>query len=164
MDEMLPSKDAVRQALSAALREAMATMAHSAKDAAEGATHEENRAEGDKDMRSTEDSYIARGKAIRTAELAEDLARTEQLPLRRFSEGDPIGVGALVRVFVEERPRVFFLSSHGGGYELSVGRCVVTVVTPASPVGRALLGRRHGDSFELPIKGVMIEWVVDAIA
>ena len=44
-------------------------------DAAEGATHEENRAEGDKDMRSTEASYVARGHAERTVQLEQALVQ-----------------------------------------------------------------------------------------
>lgn len=160
----LPSKEKVREALLAEMRAALEAMAKSARDAAEGATHEENRSEGDKDMRATEESYVARGKAMRTEELADELVRAEVAPLRAFGEDDAIAPGALVRVLVDEAPRVFFLSMQGGGRTLKVGAIEVTVVTPATPVGGALVGKRVGDDFELAVRGALREWVIDAIA
>lgn len=160
----LPDKTKVRDALLTEMRAALAAMAKSAKDAAEGATHEENRSEGDKDMRATEESYVARGKAMRTEELADELARAEQLVLRDFAPGDAIAPSALVRVLVDDQARLFFVSTQGGGRELAVEGALLTVVTPASPVGRALIGKRVGDDFELAVKGAMREWVIDSIA
>jgi transcription elongation GreA/GreB family factor len=160
----LPDKAKVREALVADMREALASMARSAKDAADGATHAENRSEGDKDMRATEDSYVARGKAMRTEELAEELGRLEASAWRAYGEDDAIGPGALVRVLVDDAPRVFLVSAHGGGRALVVDGCEIAVVTAKTPVGGALVGKRVGDDFELAIKGATREWVVDAIA
>src|SRR5690606_17653583 len=67
----LPDKQAVRDALRAALAKALEAMAEAARQTREGAVHEESRAEGDKDMRSTEQSYLARGQAMRAEALAE---------------------------------------------------------------------------------------------
>ena len=46
---------------------------------------------------------------------------------------------------------VFFMSPHGGGVRLELGGepAGVQVVTPQSPLGKALLGRLHGDVIEL---------------
>ena len=71
----LPDKTAVREALEAALERALETMVNAARTTREGAIHEDSRAEGDKDMRSTEQSYLARGQAMRVEELAEQLQR-----------------------------------------------------------------------------------------
>jgi transcription elongation GreA/GreB family factor len=160
----LADKAKVYGALLAEMRAALAAMAKSAKDAADGATHEENRSEGDKDMRATEESYVARGKAMRTEELAEELVRAEQLVLRTFATDDAIAPSALVRVLVDEQPRVFFVSTQGGGRELTIDGATITVVTAASPVGRALIGKRIGDDFELAVRGAMREWVIEAVA
>ena len=62
---MLPDKMRVRAHLIAALERALAAMTHSAEQTRSGVVHEDSRAEGDKDMRSTEQSYIARGQAMR---------------------------------------------------------------------------------------------------
>jgi transcription elongation GreA/GreB family factor len=160
----LPDKHAVRDALRESMQAALVAIAQAAKDAAKGATHEENRAEGDKDMRATEQSYIARGQAMRAEELAEHLQRLENLEIRAFSEEEAIAPGALVRVLVDGSERLFLMVPWGGGTEISVEDTKITVITPASPVGRALLGRRLGDEFELSVKGTMREWEIEAIA
>ncbi len=162
--QSLPDKTKVREALLAEMRAALAAMAQSARDAAEGATHEENRSEGDKDMRATEESYVARGKAMRTEELADELARAQAGAFRAYASSDPIGPGALVRVLVDDAPRVFLVSPYGGGRSLRIDGTEITVVAPATPVGSALVGKRVGDDFELALKGAMREWVIDAIA
>ncbi|MDQ3033922.1 MAG: GreA/GreB family elongation factor [Myxococcota bacterium] len=160
----LPDKGAVRDALIAVMQSALAAIAHSAKDAAAGATHAENRSEGSKDMRATEQSYIARGQAMRAEELAEQIQRLAGVELRSFGARDAIAPAALVRVMVDGAPRVFFVVPWGGGHDLEVGGTKVMVITPASPVGRALVGRSVGDEFELAVKGAMREWEIDAIA
>src|SRR5882672_5208900 len=120
MGKKLPDKTKVRDALLVEMRAAFAAMARSARDAAEGATHVENRSEGDKDMRATEESYVARGKAMRTEELADELARAESSTFRDYGAGDAIGPAALVRVLVDDAPRVFLVSVYGGGRTLRV--------------------------------------------
>lgn len=160
----IPDKSAVKEALVAALRAALAAMAHAAEQTREGAVHEDARAEGDKDMRSTEQSYLARGQAMRAEDLAEQVQRLETTPLRGYSGDDPIGPGALVQVSVDDEPRTFFVVPQGGGTELTVSGTKVTVVTPASPVGRALVGRRAGEDFELTSRGAVREWVIETIA
>jgi hypothetical protein len=146
----LPPKSAVREALRALLAEAHARAVSAASATRDGAVHEESRAEGDKDMRSTEQSYLARGQAMRVEELAEQLQRIELAPLREYGEGDPIGPFALVRVSVDEE-------------ELEVSGARITVVTASSPVGAALMGRRAGEDFELRTRGAAREWVVEEI-
>jgi transcription elongation GreA/GreB family factor len=160
----LPDKRAVCEALRAKLARALEVMLDAAADARRGATHEESRAEGDKDMRSTEQSYLARGHAMRAEELAEELQRFDLAVWRAFGDDDAIGPGALVRASVGDEERIVFVVPHGGGSELEVGGVRVTVVTPSSPVGEALSGKRTGDDFELTVRGVRREWVVEEIA
>jgi transcription elongation GreA/GreB family factor len=163
MTDELPNKHAVRDALRRALESALETMARAAQQTREGATHEESRAEGDKDMRSTEQSYLARGQAMRAEELAEQLARLDLFTLPTLGPDDPIVPGALVRVSIDDVPRVFFVIAQGGGTELVVDGARITVVTPASPVGAALMGRRADDEFELSMRGALRECVIEAV-
>ncbi len=163
----LPDKLAVHGALAAAIGEALETMVRAAKDAAAGATHEENRSEGSKDMRSTEQSYVARGQAMRAEDLADELARFEATKPVVLGADDPIAGGALVHVEIEptdggdaHEERVLFVIGQGGGTVLDVGGCRVTVVTPSSPIGRALVGKRAGDDFELVVRGARREGIV----
>jgi transcription elongation GreA/GreB family factor len=159
----MPAKEAVRDALLAAVRRALEAMVHSARETRAGAVHEENRSEGDKDMRATEQSYVARGQAMRVEDLADQVQRLETTVLRAFAPGDAIAPGALVRLRIDGEPRLFFVSLHGAGIELSVEGEKVTVVTPSSPVGAALVGRRRGEEFELPQRGTVREFEIDDV-
>ena len=124
-----------------------ATRAHKAATA--GATHEEAKPENEKDTRALEQSYVARGQAARVRDLETALAETERMVLRAFGSDDPVALGALVDVTEDDAPLVFLLAPHGGGHRIGG----VQVVTPQSPIGRALLGKHAGDECEVVIAG-----------
>jgi transcription elongation GreA/GreB family factor len=161
----LPDKHAVHRALADALERALETMVSAARATREGAIHEDSRAEGDKDMRSTEQSYLARGQAMRAEDLAEQLQRLRNEKLVVFDQDATIAVGALVRIEVDDDTRrVFLVSPYGAGILLRVGGVELTVVTPSSPMGQALLGKHVGDDFELTTRGVVRSYVIEAVA
>jgi transcription elongation GreA/GreB family factor len=143
-------KAALRGELIAQLSAALdgAQRAHAA--AIEGATHAEARPENDKDTRGLEQSYLARGQAQRVAELEVAVAAVGALAVRAFTPRDPIAVGALVVVEEDAAVQRLFIAPHGGG---SVIGGDVQVVTPSSPLGRALLGKRADDEVELRLPG-----------
>ncbi len=119
-------------------------------EAQAGATHQEAKAEGDKDMRSTETSYLARGLAKRVSELRASIAQLSSFRPRSFDGDSPLGLGALVRVENDEgETSSYFLSPSGGGITVALAADKVLVVTPSSPIGRALIGRQAGDEVEL---------------
>lgn len=84
----------------------------------------------------------------------------------RFKSGARVDVGALVDVRIEdeegESERTLFFLPVGAGTELQGpgGDGFVVVVTPKSPVGKALLHSRPGDSFEIVVDGRDREWTV----
>jgi hypothetical protein len=49
--------------------------------------------------------------------------------------------------------RRYFLGPRAGGLEVPEADGPVLLITPASPLGRQLLGRTLGDQIELPGKG-----------
>jgi transcription elongation GreA/GreB family factor len=81
-------------------------------------------------------------------------------------------LGALVDVQIEEaetgetEERTFFILPVGAGAELEGpgGDGFLSVITPDSPVGKSLVGRRVGDSFETAIHGVEREWTLMDLA
>ena len=122
----------------------------SQEDAQAGATHAENKAEGDKDMRSTEDSYLARGLAKRVTELRAAVVQLSALRLRTFDDESKIALTALVEVEDDHGQAMrYFVAPVGGGIVLGLGETKVSVVTPSSPLGQALLGRELDDEVEL---------------
>jgi transcription elongation GreA/GreB family factor len=100
----------------------------------------------------------------------EGLLALSEAGLRSFDADARVGVGALVDVRIEdeqgEEERTLFVLPVGAGEELSGpgGDGFVVVVTPKSPVGRALMGARRGDSFEIVVDGRDREWTVVDVA
>ena len=145
-------KRAVLDALKQRLEEELQRAHKRAKDAAEGATHEENRAEGDKDMRATEASYVARGISERVAEMEEALVRLNALELLSFAAGARIAISALVELEHRERHLHYFLLPSAGGERVQTGGVEVQALSTQSPLGKVLLGLTEGDEAELPAR------------
>lgn len=126
-----------------------------AREAHVAATHEEAVAEDKYDTRGLEASYIAQGQANRAQEIALALEAYRTLELRPFSEDDPIRLTALVRLESEEAgERTVFLGPEAGGLKVEEGGEILVVITPASPLGRELLGKETGDLVTVPGRGV----------
>lgn len=160
----LPDKRAVQRALRLALEAALAAMTETARLTAEGATHAEARSEGDKDTRATEQSYIARGQAMRAEAIGEDLNRFATASFDDLPDGSPIRPPALVLLESEDgERRVYLLAFFAAGMELEGLGTRVTVVTPSAPVGLALVGRASGDEVELPGRGGRRTWRIEAV-
>ena len=146
-------KVAVREALVERLRAEADRARASAEATREGATHEESRAENDKDTRGLEASYLARGQAMRVEALEEAIIRVRVMELPDYDDR-PIGLGALVEALIDDDDeRTFFLAPAGGGEKLDVSGIAIHVLTPGSPVGRALVGKHADDELELKIAG-----------
>lgn len=138
-------KEALRERLLEMLRTARDVVAAAQRTTQEGVTHADARSEGDKDMRATEASYVARGQAMRVEALEADVGRVQAMKLRAFGEDDPVALGAVVTLDGEGGERRVFVAPAGGGERLEAGGVVVAVVTPSSPLGRALIGQHVGD-------------------
>lgn len=153
-----PDKRAIVEAACAALRAEADAMRRSADATRRAATHEEARPENDKDTRALEQSYLARGQAERVVQLEEAEKRLRFMPLP--SAAGAVALAAVVAVEVDGEPRVLFVAEVGGGLRVEVDGAAVQLVTPASPLGRALLGKREGGDFELRVQGRVREYVV----
>jgi transcription elongation GreA/GreB family factor len=147
----LPSKTDLKDELVRILAADLDVRERAHKAALEGATHEEAKPENDKDTRALEQSYLARGEAMRVEEMREGLVAVKAMGVRAVGEGDAVTVGALVATGQQGSRVVLLLAPSGGGTRLAGGG--VQVVTPQSPLGRALLGKRAGDEFELVVAG-----------
>ena len=114
------------------------------------ATDEENKAEDKYDTRGLEASYLAHGQSKAAEETALALAQFQTLTLRDFAAGEPIGLGALVAL---DGPGRYFIGPRAGGTEIKLNGATLLVITPQSPLGRQLLGRRQGDTVQLDVGG-----------
>ncbi|HNN97675.1 MAG TPA: GreA/GreB family elongation factor [Pseudomonadota bacterium] len=149
--------------LAAKLRESLAVARQAEKDASDEARDGATASEKRENARVAQEySSLARGQAQRAGKLVAELNallafRPGPLPPR-----SPIVLGAVVEVEDEATGRTFFLAPAGAGLELSGpgGDGFLSVVTPASPVGRAVLGRRVGDTVEITVEGEPREWTI----
>jgi len=107
-----------------------------------------------------------RKRRLRAVSQMERLLQFAEGGIRRFERTDRIDLGALVDVRIEdeqgEEERTHFFLPVGAGVELTGpgGDGFVVVVTPESPVGKALMRSRVTDSFEIVIEGRDREWTV----
>lgn len=144
----MSKEDLIRKLLSV-LREQLDAGTRAAKATGEAATDPDSKAENKYDTRNLEASYLARGQAFRVAEVAEALRELESFSARRFDPQQPIGTGALVALHGAHESFHCFLCPAAGGTELQIEGTEVMVITPSSPLGAKLMGRRAGDRFEM---------------
>ncbi len=144
-----PDKQEILKLLRERVSADLATMVAAQRTVVDGATHEENKPENDKDTRALEQSYLARGQAQRVVELQDALNQLNALELLTFRADSPIVLSALVSLDDGDQETHYFIAPAGGGERVKLGKVEVRVVTPQSPIARALLGKRQGDDLEL---------------
>lgn len=144
-------KTQLRDELLAVLGAQLAVAERAHQTSIEGATHEEAKPENDKDTRALEQSYLARGQAQRLMELKEAIAAIQLIPTGAHNQGSPCALGSIVQIEDEGQTQSYWIASTGGGTRLAQGS--IQVVTPKSPLGRALVGSSLDDDCEVPIAG-----------
>jgi hypothetical protein len=134
-----------------------------AEDAHKEATNDESRAEDRYDMRGQLAAYLAAGQAKLADSVAQAIKAFRNVPIRIFGPGEPAAVGAVVRLVARGAKSVYFLGPAHGGLEVQVNGDQVMVVTPASPLGRTLMGRRNGERVALPLGARLVEHTILAV-
>jgi transcription elongation GreA/GreB family factor len=129
------------------------------------ATDEENKAEDKYDTRGLEASYLAHGQSKAAEEAALAVAQFRAMNMRDAVPGEPISLGSLVTVADPAgRKAHYFIGPRAGGTEVAMDRDTVMVITPQSPLGRELVGRRSGDRVVTSLGGKRSELTVALIA
>lgn len=117
------------------------------------ATHEQNKAENKYDTRGLEASYLARGQSRQAAELEAAITEFESMSTRVYTKEEPINIGALISLEVAGEKLFYFLGPRAGGTEVIHDRKEILVITPQSPLGEQLMGRKQGDEPQLIFGG-----------
>ncbi|HEK1692188.1 Transcription elongation factor GreA [compost metagenome] len=134
----------------AALETDMEVLRRAAQTAYETATAEENIAENKYDTLGLEASYLATGQARRTAEIRQALLIYQQLVLRDYDQARGIQIGSLVTLEDEAgAQRQVFLGPEAAGLKIGEADALVTVITPRSPLGQQLIGKKVDDEVSL---------------
>ena len=118
----------------------------------EASTHEENIPDNKYETLALEASYVAQGQANRAQEIRRALEVYKQLTLQHFDDNSAIGLTALVTLCdADDNARTLFIGPLEGGMKIVLQQTEVVVITPASPLGRDLIGKCAGDSVHIGI-------------
>ena len=137
-----------------AIRDALNKDFHSFRRASQqtrsSGSDDESKADGKYDTQSTETNYLADGQARQAQEVVHAAAAFDAMLQRNFDRKDPIDVGALIELNINQHPQWFFLGPAYGGLEIYIDDRKITVITPKSAIGKKLIGLQVGDSISSP--------------
>jgi transcription elongation GreA/GreB family factor len=147
------NKRAIIKKITAKLAEELEVYFRAAQFARAEATHEQNKAENKYDTRGLEASYLAHGQSRQAAELEAAITEFEKLTARPFAPDDAIALGALVELEHAGEKTFYFIGPRAGGTEVLHDRKEILVITPQSPLGEQLMGKKQGDQPQLNFGG-----------
>ncbi|MDD5139858.1 MAG: GreA/GreB family elongation factor [Verrucomicrobiales bacterium] len=147
------NKRALIKKITAKLTSELAIYFRAAQFSRAEATHESSKAESKYDTRGLEASYLARGQSKQAAEIESAIAEFEKLPVKKFGADDAIGLGALVELENGGENFFYFIGPRAGGTEVLHDKKEILVITPQSPLGEQLLGKKQGESPQLTLGG-----------
>jgi transcription elongation GreA/GreB family factor len=123
----------------------LATLTRAADAAQDAATHAENKPENKYDTRGLEASYLAGAQRERAEVVRSMIEHLKRMVCPSFSDDDAIAPTALVELDHDGVSSHCLILAIGAGIQLSLGARKVTVITPKSLLGSALMGRFAGD-------------------
>jgi transcription elongation GreA/GreB family factor len=91
--------------------------------------------------------------ADRVDDIKKQLTMYKFLPVRPYTAEDVICPGGLVELEINQMHAFYLLVPAGGGLVTRVDGKAVQVITPNSPLGDALLGKKVGDEAEVTVGG-----------
>ena len=147
------NKCAIIQKIVSRLTEELQVYFRAAQFSRAEATHESSKAENKYDTRGLEASYLARGQSRQAAEIQSAIAEFEKLPVKKFGSDEPIGLGALVELEHGGEKSFYFIGPRAGGTEVVHEKREILVITPQSPLGEQLMGKKQGDQPQLTFGG-----------
>jgi transcription elongation GreA/GreB family factor len=142
----------------ASLSESLAVLQKAAHAAHAEATHESSKAENKYDTRGLEAAYLAGGQARQAKETLDSIALYEALMTRDFGPGEAIDLTALVELETEGARSHYFIGSKNGGLEIQCEGGEVVVITPQSPLGQTLMGRKAGERWTAKLGGATVNY------
>lgn len=128
----------------------MELIATAAKSAHDEATHDEELHKNQFETPGLETSVLAEGQVKVAAELREARDAFRDLPLHDFAPDEAIALGALVETETAGEKTLYFVGPKAGGVEIEFEALTVYVITPHSPLGAKMIGRRAGDLLPAP--------------
>jgi transcription elongation GreA/GreB family factor len=152
----------LRQCIITRLTHDLELFLSAAKTAHKAATHEESVPDNKYDTLALEASYVAQGQANRAQDIKRSLDIYKQLTL--VSDPASIRLTSLVTIEADDGSRrELFIGPAEGGLKIRDHRTEIMVITPASPLGRELLGKSLGDFVEIEAGSNFIGYEIVAV-
>lgn len=131
------------------LTDELETLTRGARASYAAATDPDSKAENKYDTRTLEASYVARGQAQRVAEVQEAMRHFQVLQGRAAEAHEEVAIGSVLRLTDGTVEDCYFMGPAAGGTEVQFEGREVLVITPTSPLGQKLMGKRVGETVTL---------------
>jgi len=148
----------------AGLSESLAMLEKAARASHEEATHESNKAESKYDTRGLEAAYLAGGQARQAKEILDSIEVYEGLKTREYGRDEPIDLTTLVELATNGSSAVYFIGPRNGGLEINYRGKEITVITPQSPLGQNLIGKKAGQRWTAKVGGSLMKYHILSVA
>jgi transcription elongation GreA/GreB family factor len=148
----------------ACLSESLGVLEKAARASHAEATHESSKAESKYDTRGLEAAYLAGGQARQAKEILDSIKVYESMTARDFAAGEPIDLTALVDLDAGGTRSLYFIGPKNGGLEIEYTRKEITVITPQSPLGQELMGKKAGDRWTGKLAGSLGKYHIVSVS
>lgn len=153
-------KQTLKSTLLAKLKATLNDCELAADNARLASTDEQSVAETQYDTLAIEASYLAEGHSRRVNDLKSSIEMIAKLNVNEKS--NIVTMASLVTLY-EGNDVVYFIAPSAAGYRLVIEGKQVVVITPKSPLGKALLGKEVGDEVYISLGNNIIDDEISTI-
>src|SRR5205823_843868 len=107
--------------------------------------------------------YLAGGQARAAKEIIDAITLYETSEGRDFAKGEPIDLSAVVELKTNGATSTYFIGPKGGGLEVQFDKNEIIVITPHSPLGQNLMGKKAGDRWTAEIGGAKVKYEIASV-
>ena len=148
----------------ASLGQSLGVLEKAARASHAEATHESNKAESKYDTRGLEAAYLAGGQARQAKEILDSIEIYEALTAKEFAADEPIDLTSLVELDAGGTRSLYFIGPKNGGLEIEHQRKEITVITPQSPLGQNLMGKKAGQHWTAKLGGSVVKYHIVSVS
>lgn len=127
------------------------------------AVDEQSVAETQYDTLAIESAYLAEGQSRRLLELKKTIAQLKSFTFQPIDIEQPIKLGGLIQFEDSRQNQWLLMSPAAGGYKVFIGDNLVTLITPQSPLGKAILNKYLDDDIQYQAGNQLINKTIVAL-
>jgi len=152
------NKEQLIDVIVAALTQELQQAIEAANEAHAAAVDDQSVAETQYDTLAIEASYLAEGQSKRVSEFQHAIDAYQALNLAHLDKNSLVTLGSLVQLSEDSKTKQwFFIGPAAGGFRCQQAQQNITVITPQSPMGMALIGKQKDDDIEIMIGANKLE-------